>query len=82
MAVWCISSCLGILYSQTLHDIARETSTIVGYRTKLLLPTIASMPLLIVFFVNNGSTVVAVPSVLRSVIGAASVQFGLKSCYA
>ncbi|KNC74115.1 hypothetical protein SARC_13327, partial [Sphaeroforma arctica JP610] len=38
------------------------------WRYKLVLPTIASLPLLMVYFVNVGSTTI-VPPVLRSILG-------------
>lgn len=39
------------------------------WRHKLLLPTIASLPLLMVYYVNFGSTVIIVPKPLRPFFG-------------
>jgi len=39
------------------------------WRYKLLLPTLASLPLLMVYFVNGGSTTIVVPYPLQSVLG-------------
>eukprot|EP00041_Stephanoeca_diplocostata_P005418 m.61737 g.61737 ORF g.61737 m.61737 type:complete len:430 (+) comp15771_c0_seq1:341-1630(+) len=39
------------------------------WRHKLLLPTVASLPLLMVYLVNFGSTTIVVPEPLRSVFG-------------
>jgi len=39
------------------------------WRHKLLLPTIASLPLLMVYYVNFNSTIIIVPKPLRSWVG-------------
>lgn len=39
------------------------------WRHKLLLPTIASLPLLMVYYVNFNSTYIIVPKPLRSFLG-------------
>ena len=39
------------------------------WRHKLLLPTLASLPLLMVYFVNIGSTTIVVPKPLRLYLG-------------
>lgn len=49
------------------------------WRHKLLLPTVASLPLLMVYFVNFGSTTIVVPEPLRSVIGV-TLDLGM-SCH-
>lgn len=46
------------------------------WRHKLLLPTIASLPLLMVYYVNFNSTTVIVPKMFRTWIGY-SVDLGL-----
>jgi len=39
------------------------------WRYKLLLPTLASLPLLMVYFVNFGSTTIMIPKPFRDIIG-------------
>jgi UDP-N-acetylglucosamine--dolichyl-phosphate N-acetylglucosaminephosphotransferase len=39
------------------------------WRHKLLLPTMASLPILMVYIVNYGSTTVVVPKPLRFILG-------------
>ena len=39
------------------------------WRHKLLLPTIASLPLLMVYLVNGGSTTIILPKPVRFVLG-------------
>ncbi|XP_066913004.1 UDP-N-acetylglucosamine--dolichyl-phosphate N-acetylglucosaminephosphotransferase-like isoform X1 [Clytia hemisphaerica] len=39
------------------------------WRYKLILPTLASLPLLMVYFVNFGSTTIVIPKPLRDIIG-------------
>ena len=39
------------------------------WRHKLILPTVASLPLLMVYFVNISSTFIVVPLPLRSLLG-------------
>ena len=39
------------------------------WRYKLILPTIASLPLLMVYFVNIGSTTIVIPKPLRYWVG-------------
>lgn len=39
------------------------------WRHKLLLPTVASLPLLMVYYVNFNSTTVIMPKVVQSLIG-------------
>lgn len=39
------------------------------WRHKLLLPTLASLPLLMVYFTNSGNTVIVVPKPLRALLG-------------
>lgn len=46
------------------------------WRHKLLLPTIASLPLLMVYYVNFNSTTIAVPKPLREFLGF-SVDIGI-----
>jgi UDP-N-acetylglucosamine--dolichyl-phosphate N-acetylglucosaminephosphotransferase len=46
------------------------------WRHKLLLPTIASLPLLMVYYVNFNSTVIIVPKPLREIFGF-SVKVGI-----
>lgn len=46
------------------------------WRHKLLLPTIASLPLLMVYFVNFNSTTIIVPKPFRAVLGF-SVDIGV-----
>lgn len=46
------------------------------WRHKLLLPTIASLPLLMVYFVNFNSTTIIVPKPFRTVLGF-SVDIGV-----
>lgn len=46
------------------------------WRHKLLLPTIASLPLLMVYFVNFNSTTIIVPKPFRSLLGF-SVDIGI-----
>eukprot|EP00042_Codosiga_hollandica_P025326 m.111825 g.111825 ORF g.111825 m.111825 type:complete len:421 (+) comp51836_c0_seq1:2-1264(+) len=47
------------------------------WRAKLVLPTIASLPLLIVYHLNHGSTTVLVPIQLRFILGTALHLSGL-----
>jgi hypothetical protein len=49
------------------------------HRAKLVLPTVASLPLLIVYYLNHGSTTVMVPVPLRFVCGV-SVNLGTRFC--
>lgn len=46
------------------------------WKHKLILPTIASLPLLMVYYVNFNSTTVIIPKILRSLIGY-SVNLGM-----
>lgn len=39
------------------------------WRHKLLLPTLASLPLLMVYFTNFGNTVIVVPKPFRALLG-------------
>lgn len=39
------------------------------WRHKLLLPTIASLPLLMVYFTNFGNTIIVVPKPFRAILG-------------
>jgi UDP-N-acetylglucosamine--dolichyl-phosphate N-acetylglucosaminephosphotransferase len=39
------------------------------WRHKLLLPTVASLPLLMVYYINYGGTTVIMPKFIRSVVG-------------
>lgn len=39
------------------------------WRHKLLLPTMASLPLLMVYFTNFGNTVIVVPKPFRALLG-------------
>ena len=39
------------------------------FRSKLLLPTIASLPLLMVYLVNGGSTTIILPKPVRFLLG-------------
>eukprot|EP00056_Hartaetosiga_gracilis_P000944 m.41453 g.41453 ORF g.41453 m.41453 type:complete len:421 (-) comp10426_c0_seq1:20-1282(-) len=48
-----------------------------AWRHKLWLPTVASLPLLVVYFVNDGSTWVLVPPFVQEWIGGESVHLGL-----
>ena len=45
------------------------------WRDKLLLPTLATLPLLMVYFVNSDSTTIIVPKPLDVILGA-SVNLG------
>lgn len=45
------------------------------WRHKLLLPTIASLPLLVVYYINFNSTTIIVPKPFRDFLGA-SVNLG------
>lgn len=45
------------------------------WRHKLLLPTIASLPLLVVYYINFNSTTIIVPKPLRDILGV-SVNLG------
>lgn len=45
------------------------------WRHKLLLPTIASLPLLMVYFVNFNSTTIILPKIIQSVVGV-SINIG------
>ena len=47
------------------------------WRHKLLLPTIASLPLLMVYLVNGGSTTIILPKPVRFVLG---LQMNLGEC--
>lgn len=38
-------------------------------RYKLVLPTLASLPLLMVYYINQGSTTIVVPRLLRAWMG-------------
>lgn len=46
------------------------------WRHKLLLPTIASLPLLMVYYVNFNSTTIILPSIVHNLIGT-SINIGL-----
>eukprot|EP00055_Hartaetosiga_balthica_P013075 m.65703 g.65703 ORF g.65703 m.65703 type:complete len:419 (+) comp8161_c0_seq1:13-1269(+) len=48
-----------------------------AWRHKLWLPTVASLPLLVVYFVNDGSTWVLVPPFLQEWIGGESIHLGI-----
>ena len=39
------------------------------WRHKLLLPTIATLPLLMVYWVNGGSTIIILPKPVRFILG-------------
>jgi UDP-N-acetylglucosamine--dolichyl-phosphate N-acetylglucosaminephosphotransferase len=45
------------------------------WRHKLLLPTIASLPLLMVYYVNFNSTTVVLPGIVHSIVGS-SINIG------
>eukprot|EP01135_Chromosphaera_perkinsii_P001979 Nk52_evm26s215 gene=Nk52_evmTU26s215 len=47
------------------------------WRHKLILPTVASLPLLMVYFVNGGVTHVMVPKFLHSVLNTTSIDLGI-----
>ncbi|KAL6058251.1 UDP-N-acetylglucosamine--dolichyl-phosphate N-acetylglucosaminephosphotransferase [Balamuthia mandrillaris] len=47
------------------------------WRHKLLLPTIATLPLLMVYMVNEGSTFIVVPTPLRGLVGSTTVNLGI-----
>lgn len=46
------------------------------WRHKLLLPTIASLPLLMVYYVNFNSTTIVLPGIVHSIIGT-SIDIGV-----
>lgn len=50
------------------------------WRHKLLLPTIASLPLLIVYYINFNSTTIIVPKPFRNILGL-SVNLGKSKIY-
>lgn len=50
------------------------------WRHKLLLPTIASLPLLIVYYINFNSTTIIVPKPFRDILGL-SVNLGKSKIY-
>ena len=50
------------------------------WRHKLLLPTMASLPLLMVYFTNFGNTVIVVPKPFRALLGLHLDLGKLSSC--
>lgn len=50
------------------------------WRHKLLLPTMASLPLLMVYFTNFGNTVIVVPKPFRALLGLHMDMGELCSC--
>lgn len=50
------------------------------WRHKLFLPTIASLPLLMVYFVSGGSTTIIVPIPFRTLLGY-DLHLGMTSVY-
>lgn len=47
------------------------------WRYKLILPTLASLPLLMVYYVNIGSTTIALPRQVRDFVGADTINIGM-----
>ncbi len=52
------------------------TCSLLRWRHKLILPTLASLPLLVVYRVTADRTLVVVPTFLREAVGATSVDLG------
>jgi UDP-N-acetylglucosamine--dolichyl-phosphate N-acetylglucosaminephosphotransferase len=50
------------------------------WRDKLLLPTIATLPLLMVYYVNSNSTTIIVPTPLRDLLGY-SLNLGIEKLF-
>ena len=49
---------------------------IISPRDKLLLPTIGSLPLLMVYYVTYGNTYIVLPHPLDTLIGASAIDLG------
>ena len=47
------------------------------WRHKIFLPTIASLPILVVYYITTGRTEIVVPCILRSVLGVSTIDLGI-----